>query len=416
MLAGGLTPTYAQTPVMTSGGAANRLPKWTGSSTLGNSVMAENGGRIGIGTGSPTDKLTVVGTIRSTTGGFRFPDGTVQTTAATGGGGGLSSVAHDATLQGNGTSGSPLRVAVPLNLTTSGSGTPIALRVTSAGSSTAVSGSSTGAGTGVVGASESGTGVEGFSTSGAAVIGTSGLDRGVVGASYNFQGVHGVGRTGVHGLSTHPDGYGVFGECNNGPFAYGVLGASATGYAGFFWGKVNVLGTLTKSGGSFKIDHPLDPENKTLSHSFVESPDMMNIYNGNAVLDGAGEAVVELSEWFGALNRDFRYQLTPVGGFAPVYVAEEIADNRFRIAGGEPGLKVSWQVTGIRQDAWANRHRIPVEEEKPDAERGHFLHPEAFDQPEEKGVEWARRPEAMRRLRAERASTPSPDGQTTPIP
>lgn len=46
-------------------------------------------------------------------------------------------------------------------------------------------------------------------------------------------------------------------------------------------GNVAVQNTLSKGGGSFKIDHPLDPENKYLYHSFVESPDMMNVYNGN---------------------------------------------------------------------------------------------------------------------------------------
>jgi hypothetical protein len=150
--------------------------------------------------------------------------------------------------------------------------------------------------------------------------------------------------------------------------------ASAT-TAGYFSGNVTVTGTLSKGGGSFKIDHPLDPENKYLYHSFVESPDMMNIYNGNAVLDSRGEAWVELPEWFGALNRDFRYQLTCIGGFAPVYVAEKISNNRFKIAGGEPHMEISWQVTGIRQDAFANAHRIPVEEEKTGEERGMYLHP-----------------------------------------
>ncbi len=145
-------------------------------------------------------------------------------------------------------------------------------------------------------------------------------------------------------------------------------------------GNLNVSGTLTKGGGSFKIDHPLDPANKYLSHSFVESPDMMNIYNGNAVLDARGEAVIQLPDWFEALNRDFRYQLTCIGGFAPVYIASKISGGQFRIGGGKPGLEVSWQVTGIRQDAYANAHRIPVEEEKPAAERGHYLHPDAFGQ------------------------------------
>lgn len=138
-----------------------------------------------------------------------------------------------------------------------------------------------------------------------------------------------------------------------------------------FFGNVNVNGILSKSGGSFKIDHPLDPKNKYLLHSFVESPDMMNIYNGVATMDSHGRAWVSLPSYFEALNKDFRYQLTCIGGVAPVYIAKEISDNRFLIAGGKPGLKVSWQVTGVRHDEYANAHRIPVEEDKPAKERGH---------------------------------------------
>jgi|GEM_PF-775726 len=143
-------------------------------------------------------------------------------------------------------------------------------------------------------------------------------------------------------------------------------------------GNVNIVGSLSKGGGSFKIDHPLDPENKYLYHSFVESPDMMNIYNGNVVTDSKGEAWVEMPEWFDALNRDFRYQLTTIGSFDRVMVAEEIEDNRFLIQSEGSGVKVSWQVTGIRQDAWANKNRIPIEEDKAAADKGHYLHPSAW--------------------------------------
>ena len=143
-------------------------------------------------------------------------------------------------------------------------------------------------------------------------------------------------------------------------------------------GNASIAGNLSKGGGSFKIDHPLDPENKYLSHSFVESPDMMNVYNGNVELNENGEAWVDLPEWFEALNRDFRYQLTCIGGFAQVYIADKIADNRFRIAGGTPGLEVSWQVTGIRHDPYAEKHRIQVEEEKQANQRGRYLHPDVY--------------------------------------
>ena len=97
---------------------------------------------------------------------------------------------------------------------------------------------------------------------------------------------------------------------------------------------------------------------------------MMNVYNGNVVLDARGEATVRLPEYFGALNREFRYQLTPIGAHAPVYVAREVKDNTFKIAGGTAGLKVSWQVTGIRQDEYATAHPIVVETDKSKADRG----------------------------------------------
>jgi hypothetical protein len=120
--------------------------------------------------------------------------------------------------------------------------------------------------------------------------------------------------------------------------------------------------------------------NKYLYHTSVESPDMKNIYDGVVVLDEKGQAEVQLPDWFEALNRDFRYQLSCIGIFAPVYVAQKIENNRFRIAGGQRGMEVSWQVTGIRRDPYATAHPAPVEENKAPQDRGHYLHPELFGQ------------------------------------
>jgi hypothetical protein len=161
---------------------------------------------------------------------------------------------------------------------------------------------------------------------------------------------------------------------------YGVYGysSSPSGYAGHFSGRVHVNGTLSKSAGSFKIDHPLDPANKYLSHSFVESPDMLNIYNGNVTTDAKGEAMVLLPSYFEALNKDFRYQLTVIGQFAQAIVSEEIRGNRFTIRTDKPNVKVSWQVTGIRHDPYAQQHRIPVEEDKPVQEKGKYLDPSLY--------------------------------------
>lgn len=150
------------------------------------------------------------------------------------------------------------------------------------------------------------------------------------------------------------------------------------GVAAEFFGHVKVNGELQKMSGSFVIDHPLDPANKLLVHSFVESPDMKNIYDGVVVLNANGEAIVTLPDWFEALNKDFRYQLTCIGAWAQVYISEEISDNKFKIAGGKPGMKVSWMVTGIRKDPWAEQNRIKVEKDKSPSEIGKYLYQEYY--------------------------------------
>jgi len=172
-----------------------------------------------------------------------------------------------------------------------------------------------------------------------------------------------------------------------------VAALGTPSFAGDFSGNVSIAGTLTKTSGSFKIDHPLDPANKYLSHSFVESPDMKNVYDGVVVLDEDGEAIVELPHWFEALNKDFRYQLTCIGGFAPVYIAKKVRDNYFKIAGGKPEMEVSWQVTGIRRDVWACAHPLLVEEDKPPLEQGSYLYPELHGASEEKNIRRVRYPE-----------------------
>ena len=188
---------------------------------------------------------------------------------------------------------------------------------------------------------------------------------------------------------TGPFGIGVWGSQNGSGWGiYGTCGSG--GLAGRFDGDVSVIGTLSKSGGSFKIDHPQDPENMFLSHSFVESPDMKNIYDGVVMLNNQGQAIVTLPSYFNALNQDFRYQLTTIGAYAPVYILSKIESSRdanaFIIAGGSPNLEVSWQVTGIRHDAWANQNRIPIEEYKSESQKGKFLNPESFNQPKELGI------------------------------
>jgi len=133
------------------------------------------------------------------------------------------------------------------------------------------------------------------------------------------------------------------------------------------------VGVLSKASGTFTIDHPLDPQGKILNHYFIEGPEMRNLYDGEAVLEATGRVVVMLPDYFDALNRGSRIQLTGVGS-SDVYVAQEEANNQF-VIGGRPGTKVYWQVTGERKDvsAEATRRMMPVEQPKTGPLAGRML-------------------------------------------
>jgi hypothetical protein len=215
-------------------------------------------------------------------------------------------------------------------------------------------------------------------------------------ASYNV-GIFGYG---VASSSSSGNSYGLYSYASGGSNNYGIYGNVVSGgFAGYFAGNVTVTGTLSKGGGTFKIDHPLDPENKYLYHSFVESPDMMNVYNGNITTDGNGTAVVTLPTYFEALNKDFRYQLTAIGTFAQAIVAEKIQGNSFVIKTDKPNVEVSWQVTGIRKDKFADAHRVVPEVEKEEEYKGHYLHAEEYGKPMEKSIDYLTMPPSARNLR-----------------
>ncbi len=217
--------------------------------------------------------------------------------------------------------------------------------------------------------------------------GTSALDAvAIYGKSVpvNGYGVGAILEGGFYGLVAYATG-------TSGLTSYAIYGNSSgasTNWAGYFSGNVNVTGSLSKGAGSFKIDHPLDPENKYLYHSFVESPDMKNIYDGTSTTDINGYATVSLPKWFETLNQDFRYQLTVIGEFAQAIIAQEIKDNQFVIRTDKPNVKVSWQVTGIRHDNYANKNRIPVEEYKKGNDIGKYLYPDAYGLPENMGIDY----------------------------
>lgn len=231
--------------------------------------------------------------------------------------------------------------------------------------------------------------VQVFQETGSQTAGVRGINdfgHGVQGQSDSHIGTEGTSNSGTAVYAETQSGVGVWAVANSGP------------WAGLFLGPVLVTGPLSKPGGGFRIDHPADPANKYLNHSFVESSEMKNVYDGIVNMDEKGEAIVALPKWFEELNGEFRYQLTAIGASAPqLHVAEEIAQGSFRIAGGAPGQRISWQLTGIRKDRWAQAHPFAVEEEKQDSQRGYYLHPELFGQHKDRNVIAAQFPKMMRR-------------------
>jgi hypothetical protein len=401
-------------------GTPGRLTKWTapsgGHSNIVDSIIFESAtGRVGIGTDTPTSKLTVQGMIETSLGGLKFPDGTVQTTAAAAG---LNFVHGDSTLTGDGTAASPLGIRVPIFLLASPGESAVeveggvlegsqgragdGMRGTGGDAASPVDGES---GSGVFGLggnsynqNDAGTGVS--ANGGFGIYGGPGMRANGGGPLVNSVGRGGDGLRAIAGDGKgvgYLGGDAIFAVAGNG------LDGADPGNAGSFIGRVAVNGNLSVTGTkNFKIDHPLDPENKYLYHAAIESSEVLNIYSGNTTTDGSGDAVVTLPEWFEAINRDFRYQLTVVGTFAQAIVADEIKHNQFKIKTNAPAVKVSWQVTGIRSDAAIRKHPFKVEEDKLQSERGYYLSPEAYDQPEERGVQWARNPQMMQELRQQR--------------
>ena len=237
-------------------------------------------------------------------------------------------------------------------------------------------GSSGGAGPAVLGSSDDGVGVSGVSGSTDATEGLT-FGNGYGHYSLHFSAQPGGGVLGVSVLGSGVEGF-TFARAGTTPMWPPCVARAPTGSPGCSWaGSASPVSCRRPVAGS-PWTIRADPENKYLSHSFVESPEMLNVYSGTVTTNRDGVARVRLPAYFEALNRDFRYQLTVIGEFARAMVSEEIKDNEFAIRTDPGRVKVCWQVTGVRKDAWAEANRIPVEETKPKAERGRYLHPELF--------------------------------------
>jgi hypothetical protein len=409
--------------VTTTGGTVRTLPLFTTATNIQNSIVTQNGtsaidvhGQLNVGEKPPTTGIlnsapnSALHVGFATTGWSAPANSTANGTDAIHATGGS---ANDGVLAStSGGNGAVLTGGVGLTggagaVITGGAGGNFGLDAGAGGPGLIVNGGETlgdfGGGDGIdaYGGAGGANGVVGIAGqafdqgSMAGVIGTGGSSaQGQYGPVPNGPGLVGNGGSGSSGDNTGGDGID----------ALAGIGCSGcpNGLAGSFTGDVTVSGDLKVSGTkSFRIDHPLDPANKYLYHAALESSEVLDLYSGNVTLDVAGEATVQLPDWFQTLNGDFRYQLTAIGAAAPnLHIAQEIENNNFRIAGGASGMKVSWQVTGRRQDAWEKAHPMQVEVAKSPTERGYYINPELFGAPPQKNLNWARMPELMKRLNA----------------
>jgi trimeric autotransporter adhesin len=251
--------------------------------------------------------------------------------------------------------------------------------------------------------------------SGIGVVGTTAANGFGV---YGLSGSAGIGTEGQAGLA------GVVGQATStSGTVYGVFGgAPANGWAGYFAGHAHVTGDLSVEGNlsvtgakMFRIDDPLDPAGKFLVHAAVESNEVLNVYSGNVTTNGAGLATVQLPAYFDQINSDFRYQLTVIGQFAQAIVGKEIANNRFTIRTSKPNVKVSWQVTAKRDDAYMRGHPFQAEQAKTDDQRGRYVTPEAYGKPASEAIDAA--PQLPQpQLPPASASQPLPPPKVTPAP
>lgn len=252
----------------------------------------------------------------------------------------------------------------------------------SAALNSAIIGSNTGAGYGVSGQ------IPSTATGSSAVYGNNLRTTG-------GSGIYGIGVNGVVGETNYRNGFGVYGRNYDalGPLTANAVGTYGLGYVGVWGDQSDPNGFSIYANGdfgaagtkAFSIDHPLDPANKYLRHYSIESNEVLNLYRGTIAFDANGEAVVTLPDYFDVVNTDFSYQLTPIGGYAPIFIKEKIANGQFVIGGGNPNIEVSWTVFAQRNDPYLQQHPTSkqVEVDKEEWNKGKYLQPDLYNQSED---------------------------------
>jgi hypothetical protein len=182
--------------------------------------------------------------------------------------------------------------------------------------------------------------------------------------------------TGTAVYVTASGGHGVYAQTSGSGRA--IYGQNAgIGFAGYFTGDVHVAGNLSASGTKpFRIDHPLDPENKFLFHTAIESPEIRNTYYGQAVTSD-GSIVIDLPRWWSDLNgvnkAEYNYTLTSIGKYSRLFISKEIENNQFEVSTIDSDCTFSWQISAIRHDHNAENCGYQIEKEKTQEEKEEYI-------------------------------------------
>jgi hypothetical protein len=228
-------------------------------------------------------------------------------------------------------------------------------------------------------------------------------------------------RRAVYGITWAPSGssnpaLSINGDCNHagtGPAYGGYFAATGAGsgtkcgvyaeasgsgtlWAGYFSGNVEITGSHGFGNGFFLIDHPLDPQNKTLRQNLVESPENLYLYRGKVKLNSSGEGKVAMPSYFKALTKETEATVTLTSIGRPFNSGYEWnGDCTVFTAYGEPNREVSYIVMADRDDPVIRQLSKPVEQEKGNGNftKGKLLYPKAYGYPEEMGEDYERQQE-----------------------
>ncbi len=346
-------------------------------------MRIDNNGNVGIGTTSPSNLLHVNGTTR--TNGLVIPTGASSGYVLTSNASGTATwqapalVSHNHIGQTWSSTSSTLGLGIDFDVSTTSSAYGFSAEVTNSSTGVTYGGKFSAGGTGQFAKY----GIDSYASSPAGNI-------------WEAVGVRGIANNDGSGYANGGRFYSGGTGTGTKVGIYCSASGSGTLWAGYFDGDVYITGSLSKGSGSFLIDHPLDPQNKTLRHNFVESPENLCLYRGKVKLNSSGEGKVEMPRYFKALTKETEATVTLTSIGRPFNTGYEWnSDYTVCTVYGDPNREVSYIVMADRDDPVMKQLYKPVEEEKGNGNftKGKLLYPKAYGYSENMGEDYERQQE-----------------------